>query len=114
MTKRGYTVWPFENTCNKFMNTYYVYIMASKKNRTLYIGVINNLIRRVYEHKSDLIEGFTKKYVIHKLVYYEQSDDIHNAIQSEKRLKKWNRKWKIDLIEKLNPSWKDLYVELTK
>lgn len=96
------------------MHTYYVYIMASRMNGTLYIGVTNNLIRRVYEHRNDLIVGFTKKYGVHKLVYYEQTNDIHNAIQKEKRLKKWNRQWKIDLIEKFNPNWSDLFDELTK
>ena len=83
-------------------------------NSTLYIGVTNNLIRRVYEHRNDLIVGFTKKYGVHKLVYYEQTNDIHEAIQKEKGLKKWNRQWKIELIEKFNPNWSDLYDELTK
>jgi len=96
------------------MNTYYVYILASKKNGTLYIGVTDNLTRRAYEHKNDLVEGFTKKYGVLKLVYYEQTNDIHSAIQREKELKKWNRQWKINLIEKFNPNWKDLYDELAK
>ena len=96
------------------MNTYYVYIMASKKNGTLYIGVTNNLIKRVYEHKNDLFDGFTKKYGVHKLVYFEETNDIHSAIYREKRLKKWKRRWKIDLIKKINPNWKDLYDELSK
>jgi len=91
------------------MNTYYVYIMASKKNGTLYIGVTNDLIKRVYAHKNDLVEGFTKKYGVHQLVYYEQTEDVKSAIQREKQLKKWNRSWKIELIEKMNPEWKDLY-----
>ena len=91
------------------MNTYYVYILASKKNGTLYIGVTDNLIRRVYEHKNDIIDGFTKKYHVHKLVYYEQTNDINSAIQREKQLKKWRRQWKIDLIEKNNPNWDDIY-----
>jgi putative endonuclease len=91
------------------MNQYYVYIMASKKNGTLYIGVTNDLIRRVYEHKNDLIEGFTNKYSVHLLVFYEIHNDINNAIQREKRLKKWNRAWKIELIEKENPEWNDLF-----
>ena len=94
------------------MKKYYVYILASKRNGTLYIGVTNDLIRRVYEHKNDLIDGFTKKYGVHRLVYYEQYDEIVNAIQREKRLKKWNRQWKIELIEKENPEWKDLYLQL--
>ena len=88
--------------------------MTSKKNGTLYVGLTNNLIRRAYEHKNDLIEGFTKKYGVHKLVYYEQTNDIHNAIQREKELKKWNRQWKINLIEKFNHNWNDIYDELTK
>ena len=94
------------------MNTYYVYILASKKNGTLYIGVTDNLIRRVYEHKNDLIDGFTKKYNVHKLVYYEQTNDINSAIQREKQLKKWHRQWKIDLIKKNNPNWDDFYKAL--
>ena len=88
--------------------------MTSKKNGTLYVGLTNNLIRRAYERKNDLIEGFTKKYGVHKLVYHEQTNDIHNAIQREKELKKWNRQWKINLIEKFNPNWNDIYDELTK
>jgi putative endonuclease len=81
--------------------------MASKKDGTLYIGITNNLIRRAHEHKNDLVEGFTKKYDIHNLVYYEQHNDIYTAIDREKKLKKWNRQWKINLIEKHNPNWKD-------
>ncbi len=91
------------------MKTYYVYIMASKRNGTLYIGVTNDIVRRVYEHKNNLINGFTSKYGVHRLVYYEQFEEIELAIQREKRLKKWNRKWKLELIEKENPDWKDLY-----
>ena len=72
----------------------------------------NNLIKRVYEHKNNIADGFTKKYAIHNLVYYENYDSIENAIIREKQLKKWNRAWKINLIEKLNPKWKDLYIEL--
>ena len=94
------------------MKTYYVYILASKRNGTLYIGVTNNLIRRVYEHKNDLINGFTKKSKVHMLVYYEHANDIYSAIQREKSLKKWERKWKIELIETMNPDWHDLYEEL--
>ncbi len=91
---------------------YYVYILASKKNGTLYIGVTNNLIKRVYEHKNNLINGFTKKYRISHLVYYEIFNDIYEAITREKRLKKWKRQWKIELISKFNPEWRDLYYEL--
>ncbi len=91
------------------MKTYYVYVLSSKRNGTLYIGVTNDLIRRVYEHKPNLIAGFTSKYNVHRLVYYEQFDNIEYAIHREKRLKKWNRKWKLALIEKENPNWNDLY-----
>lgn len=88
--------------------------MASKKNGTLYIGVTNNLVRRVYEHKEGLIEGFTKKYNVKNLVYYEVYNDSYEAIKREKAMKKWLRNWKIDLIEKTNPDWKDLYAEIIK
>ena len=88
---------------------YYVDILASKIGGTLYIGVTNDLIRRVAEHKSKLIESFTEKYDVARLVYFEQFDDPENAIKREKRLKKWNRAWKIRLIEKSNPNWDDLY-----
>jgi putative endonuclease len=96
------------------MKTYYIYILASKRNGTLYIGITNDLIRRIYEYKSGLIEGFTKKYSINKLVYFENTTDINGAIIREKRLKKWKRQWKIELIEKSNPEWNDLYDELVK
>jgi putative endonuclease len=88
---------------------YYVYILASRIGGTLHIGVINNLIRRVFEHKSKSIESFTEKYGVVKLVYFEQFNDPENAIKREKRLKKWNRAWKIRLIEEHNPNWEDLY-----
>ena len=94
------------------MNQYYVYILASKENGTLYIGVTNNLIKRVYEHKQGLIEGFSKKYNVHRLVYYEITNDVNSAIYREKCLKKWNRAWKIRLIKESNPFWKDLYKDL--
>jgi len=94
------------------MNQYYVYILASKKNGTLYIGVTNNLVRRIYEHKEGLIEGFTKKYNVKILVYYEVHKSIYEALRREKAMKKWLRKWKIELIEKINPEWKDLYYEI--
>lgn len=91
---------------------YYVYILASGKNGTLYIGVTSDLIKRVYEHKNNLVEGFTQKYDIHNLVYYEVTESIESAINREKQMKKWNRAWKIRLIEKGNPEWKDLYSSL--
>jgi putative endonuclease len=91
---------------------YYVYIMASKQLGMLYLGVTSNLIKRVYEHKNDLVKGFTNKYHIHNLVYFEVTEDINNALSREKQLKKWNRAWKIELIEKNNPEWRDLYCDL--
>lgn len=94
------------------MKIYFVYILASCKNGTLYIGETNNILRRVIEHKRGQIESFTKKYFVNQLVYYEQTNDIRIAIQREKQIKKWNRKWKIALIEKSNPEWKDLFYEI--
>jgi putative endonuclease len=94
------------------MKPYYVYVLASKQNGTLYLGVTNDLVRRVYEHKNNLVEGFSKRYKVHRLVYYEVCDDITAAIQREKHIKKWNRRWKIDLIEKSNPEWNDLYPQI--
>jgi putative endonuclease len=90
---------------------YYVYILSSKKKGTLYIGVTNNLIRRVIEHKMKIAEGFTSKYDVINLVYYEIFNDVYYAIDREKKLKKWNRDWKIKLIEKNNAEWKDLLYE---
>jgi putative endonuclease len=89
--------------------TYFVYILASKKNGTLYIGVTNDLIKRIHEHKNDLVDGFTKEYQIHTLVYFEEFKDIKEAILREKQMKKWKRFWKIKLIEKVNPNWEDIY-----
>ncbi len=94
------------------MKTYFVYIIASKINGTLYIGVTSNLVKRVYEHKNKLVEGFTKKYNVHVLVHYETIEDINSAITREKQLKKWKRQWKIELIEKNNPNWRDLYYDI--
>ena len=91
------------------MKAYYVYLMASKKNGILYIGVANDLRHRVWQHKNDIQEGFTKKYGVHRLVWYEETTDIREAIQREKQMKKWRRQWKIDLIKKENPDWDDLY-----
>ena len=87
-------------------------MLASKKNGTLYIGVTNNLALRVREHKDGSVEGFTKKYNVHVLVYFESYNDIRDAIIREKRLKKWKRKWKIRLIEGMNPKWADLFPEI--
>jgi len=93
---------------------YFSYILASKPYGTLYNGVTNDLLRRVWEHKNDCVESFTKRYHVQLLVYYEQCESIESAIIREKQIKKWKRRWKIELIEKMNPTWKDLYVELTK
>ena len=88
-------------------------MLASKRNGTLYIGVTNDLIRRVYEHKRGLVEGFTKKYNVNRLVFYEETNEVESAITREKQMKRWKRQWKIDLIQKNNPEWKDLYNEIT-
>jgi putative endonuclease len=94
------------------MKYYYVYILASKKKGVLYIGVTNNLLKRVHQHKNNIAEGFSRNYNVHKLVYFEQTTDIKSALMREKQLKKWKRNWKIELIEQNNPEWKDLYFEL--
>ncbi len=91
---------------------YYVYIMASQKNGTLYIGVTNDLIRRTYEHKQGDVRGFTQRYKVKDLVHFESYDDPRRAIQREKNIKHWSRAWKIDLIEKENPEWRDLFEEV--
>ena len=87
---------------------YYVYVLESDT-KTLYIGVTNDLVRRMYEHKNHLADSFTKKYRIDRLIYYEEFNDIEEAITREKRLKKWNREWKLELIQKVNPKFEDLY-----
>jgi len=94
------------------MNQYYVYILAGKRNGTLYVGVTKDLVKRCYEHKHDLVEGFTKKYQVHTLVYYETHDNAIEAIAREKQIKKWNRSWKIRLVEEMNPDWRELYDEI--
>lgn len=86
-----------------------VYILASKRNGTLYIGVTSDLSKRVWEHKNDAVEGFTKRYGVHRLVYYELHEDMVSAIAREKQIKKWNRVWKLELIEEDNPDWLDLW-----
>lgn len=91
------------------MKNYYVYILASKKNGTLYIGVTNDLLRRVYEHKKKIFKGFSAKYDIDKLIYFEETDDISAAINREKQLKRWKRDWKIELFIESNPEWEDRY-----
>lgn len=94
------------------MSTYAVYILASKRNGTLYTGVTNNLLRRIWEHKNNIVEGFTKKYNVHLLVHYELFTNIRLALAREKEIKQWTRAWKTQLIEKDNPLWKDLYFSL--
>ncbi len=90
-----------------------VYILANKKNGTLYIGVTSDLVKRIWQHKNHVVSGFTEEYEVHQLVYFEQLDDMENAITREKVLKKWNRAWKIRLIKKTNPNWLDLYNEIS-
>ena len=94
------------------MDVYYVYILASHKKGKLYIGMTKNLKKRMSEHKNDFLKGFTEKNKVKKLVYYEQNDSKESAVLREKQLKKWNNSWKIKLIEKFNPKWKDLYSDL--
>ncbi len=94
------------------MKQYYVYILFSDKNGTLYIGVTNNLIKRVYEHKNEFVKGFTEKYKVNKLGYFEKYNSIEEAIKREKQLKNWKREWKVSLIEQNNSEWEDLYYSL--
>ncbi len=89
-----------------------VYILASRRNGTLYTGVTSSLIKRVWEHKNDLVEGFTKRYGVHILVWYELHSSMESAITREKAIKEWKRRWKLELIEGINPGWRDLYDEL--
>jgi putative endonuclease len=90
----------------------YVYILSNKKHGTIYIGVTNNLVRRIHEHKEKIIKSFSQKYDLTKLVYYEVFDSIVDAITREKNLKNWKREWKVELIEKMNPEWEDLYYKI--
>lgn len=94
------------------MKTYYVYILTNKANGVLYIGVTSNLAKRVFEHRTKAIDGLTKRYNVNKLVYFEATTDIEEAILREKRMKKWKREWKENLINSTNPSWQDLYSEI--
>ncbi len=91
---------------------FYVYILASKRNGTIYLGVTSDLVKRVWEHKSGLVEGFTKKYGVKTLVYYEIHENAETAIKREKQIKKWRRAWKLKMIEEKNPQWRDLYVDI--
>ncbi len=86
-----------------------VYMLASKRNGTLYIGVTSDLIKRIWEHRNDLVEGFTSRYNVHRLVWYELHENMESAITREKRLKNWKRKWKLEIIENSNPEWLDLF-----
>jgi putative endonuclease len=92
--------------------SFYVYILASGQYGTLYIGFTSDLIKRVFEHRNDLVEGFTRRYGVHHLVYFEKHDSAEAAITREKSIKRWRRDWKIDLIEKTNPEWRDLYDDI--
>ena len=91
---------------------FYVYILASKRNGTLYTGVTSNLIQRVWQHKHDVIQGFTRKYNVKTLVYYEIHENAESALTKEKKIKRWRRAWKLDLIEDSNPEWRDLYEDI--
>ncbi|MDO8282429.1 MAG: GIY-YIG nuclease family protein [Thermodesulfovibrionia bacterium] len=91
------------------MKDFYVYILSNKRNGTLYTGITSDLIKRVYEHKNNLVDGFTKKHNIHRLIWYENHKSPEAAITREKQIKKWKRIWKLELIEKENPEWNDLY-----
>ncbi len=95
------------------MKQFYVYILSNKRKGTLYKGVTSDLLKRVYEHKNDFVDGFSKRYGIHDLVWYEMHETAESAISREKQIKKWNRKWKLELIDNSNPFWDDLYEKLT-
>lgn len=92
--------------------TYVVYILTNSKNTTLYIGITSNLAQRVWQHKNKVVEGFSKKYNLNKLVYYETTNDVEAALNREKQLKKWHREWKLNLISSFNPEFKDLYEDI--
>ena len=96
------------------MEESYVYILASRRNGTLYVGLTTDLVKRIWEHKNKILPGFTTKYNVNQLVYYEMHQDIMEAARRERRLKNWCRKWKLNIIEQLNPSWRDLYDEICR
>ncbi|MBI5203850.1 MAG: GIY-YIG nuclease family protein [Nitrospirae bacterium] len=91
----------------------YLYILASRRNGTLYVGVTSNLVKRVEEHREKLVDGFTKRYSVTRLVYFEMFEDIKDAITRERHIKEWKRKWKTELIQSINPYWRDLYEDIT-
>lgn len=91
----------------------YLYILASRRNGTLYTGVTSDLVKRIWQHREEVVDGFTKRYGVHTLVYYELHDDIARAITREKQVKRWRRKWKVRMIERMNPEWRDLYPDIT-
>ena len=95
------------------MRKSFVYILASRRNGTLYVGSTTNLVKRIWEHKNNVIRGFTAKHHVHQLVYYEEHQDIMEAARRERRLKNWCRKWKLNIIEQFNPTWRDLYTEIS-
>ena len=90
----------------------YVYILASRRNGTLYVGVTSDLVKRSWEHKNNVVEGFTRRYGVHMLVWYEIHETITAAIAREKAIKEWHRRWKLDLIEEMKPDWRDLYMDI--
>ena len=96
------------------MKSFYVYILTNKPQGTFYVGMSSDLPKRIWEHKNQVAEGFTKKYNLKNLVYYEAHENAESAIRREKRLKKWDRQWKVELIEKDNPDWRDLYENIIK
>jgi len=112
--KPGDDEWSLHRERPENRMSYWVYILASKPGGTLYVGVTNDLIRRVYEHREGLVEGFTKKYGVKTLVYFEAHETIEAAIQREKNIKHWSREWKVDLIVAGNPDWRDLYDEIVR
>ena len=96
------------------MTGYFVYIVANKPRGTLYVGVTNDLVRRIYEHREGLVPGFTKRYGLKQLVYFERYDDPQTAIQREKNIRHWSRAWKLDLVASADPQWRDLYSDITR
>jgi len=109
---RHFLSFPRRRESSNLTFMYFVYILASQRNGTLYIGMTSDIAKRVWEHKEGIVRGFTKSYNVKNLVHYELFDDVRDAIEREKRLKKWNRQWKLNLIESNNPNWNDLYETL--